>query len=69
MDIYSSTEYFTQKHGTKFSAQVLVVNFKKLLTSNSSVPPELQVRLKLQVNYSYRVMYNAITAIVELCVY
>ena len=45
MDIYSSTECFTQKDGSKFNAQVLLVNFKKLLTSDPSVSPELQVRL------------------------
>ena len=43
MDIYSSTEYFTRKDGFKSNAQVLLVNFKKLLSSDPSVSPELQV--------------------------
>ena len=46
MDVYSSTECFTRKDGSKLNAQVLLVNFKKLVTSDPSLPPELQVRLE-----------------------
>ncbi|XP_065920354.1 uncharacterized protein [Dysidea avara] len=44
MDIYSDKECFVRSDGSRFTAQVLIVNFKKLFTSTSPVKilPELQ---------------------------
>ena len=46
MDVHNDKECFVSSDGSRFTAQVLIVNFKKLFTSTSPVkiPPELQVR-------------------------
>ena len=66
MDIYSSTEYFNRKNGAKLNAQVLVVNFKKMLTSNPSLSPELQVSIRISANIPGQEVYNTIYAYVSM---